>query len=471
MRAVGVAALACVLAQPALASRSSSSAQQHRLWVEAQGRTLHQQRSSLAEVARKAMPAVVSITTRTAAPEGATAGAEDEPQKGIGSGFIIHPDGYILTSAHVVAGADSVSISVLNARGEAEEYEAAVVGEDERTDFALLKIDAPRKLPVLKLATAERVQVADWIVVIGNPFGLAHSVTVGVVSYKGRTDITPNGHDADFDYLQTDASINPGNSGGPVLDLQGEVVAIANAVNVTGQGIGFAIPIDIAKAVLPQLKEHGRVRRGWLGISVADWSPELADSLNLSRRQHGIVVTDVVAGSPADEAGLRVGDLISGLDGKPLSRAHALRWAMSTRQEGHSVGLHVRRDTKRFAVRVRLGNPPPEVPSPSQVAQAKGTPPAAPPSTLGASVEDLLAEADPGTHSNPLGAFIRSVQPDSVLGRAGLTPGDVVFQVNAADVSGRDELVGKLDALGPGSPVALTVRRGGKTLDLAFKKP
>jgi serine protease Do len=463
-RAVGLAVLACVLALPAWAARSSNS----RLWVESQGRALQQQRSSLAQVARRAMPAVVSITTRTDAPEG---NAEDEPQKGIGSGFIIHPDGYILTSAHVVAGAHEVMVSVLTPHGEPQELHAAVVGEDARTDFALLKVDAGRKLPVLKLSTADRVQVADWIVVIGNPFGLAHSVTVGVVSFKGRTDITPNGHDADFDYLQTDASINPGNSGGPVLDLHGEVVAIANAVNVTGQGIGFAIPIDVAKAVLPQLRDHGRVRRGWLGISVADWTLELADHLNLSPSRRGIVVTDVVEGSPASLAGIRVGDLVSGVDGKPVDRAHALRWRLSLREVGHSVGLHLRRDSKRFAVRVRLAEPPPEVPAPPpEVAKAKGTA-AAGPLLLGATVEDLLAEADPGTASNPLGAFIRAVEPGSVLGRAGLTAGDVVFQVNRHDVAGREELLSRLDAVEPGDLVGLTVRRGGKTVDLAFKKP
>ncbi len=464
VRAMGLAVLACVLASPAWAARKSS-----RLWVEAQGRSLQQQRSSLAQVARRAMPAVVSISTLTGPAEGSA--PQEEPQRGIGSGFIIHPDGYILTSAHVVAGADEVVVSVLSPDGKPEEHAAAVIGEDARTDFALLKVDTGRKLPVLELSTADRVDVADWIVVIGNPFGLAHSVTVGVVSFKGRTDITPNGQDADFDYLQTDASINPGNSGGPVLDLRGEVVAIANAVNVTGQGIGFAIPIDVAKAVIPQLKEHGRVRRGWLGISVADWTPELADHLNLSPTRRGIVVTDVVEGSPAALAGLRVGDLVSGVDGKPVDRAHALRWQLSLRQVGSSVGLHLRRDTRRFAVRVRLAEPPPEAPAPPpEVAKARGTA-AAPPLMLGASVEDLLAEADPGTAANPLGAFIRSVEPGSVLGRAGLVPGDVVFQVNRDDVAGRDELVGRLDAAEAGSLVGLTVRRGGKTVDLAFRKP
>src|SRR5690349_13980486 len=200
--------LAALLSAPAWAN---PSAQAGRLWVEARQRAVREQRSALSQVARAAMPAVVSITTRQPNP---TPGSEGETQKGIGSGLIIHPDGFILTSAHVIEGAQDISISVLSPGGYAEEYPAELVGEDTRTDSALLRIHAPRKLPVLKLSSASRVEVGDWVMVIGNPFGLTHSVTAGVVSAKGRTDVTPNGRDGDFDYMQVDASVNPGNSGG-----------------------------------------------------------------------------------------------------------------------------------------------------------------------------------------------------------------------------------------------------------------
>jgi serine protease Do len=324
--------------------------------VEAQQRTVHKQRSALGQVARTAMPAVVSITTREAS---ATPGPDGETQKGIGSGLIIHPDGYILTSAHVVEGAEDITISVFSERGYPEEYPAEVVGEDSRTDFALLKIDAPRKLPVLKLSSASRVDVGDFVVVIGNPFGLTHSVTVGVVSAKGRTEVTPGGRDVDFDYMQVDASINPGNSGGPVLDMHGDVVAIANAVNVSGQGIGFAIPVDIAKTVVPHLQQYGRVRRGWMGVSVKDSTPDVVEAYGLDNPQ-GVVVTEVQAGGPASRAGLKVGDVIEGLDTHRVERAHRLRWQVAARGVGRNVELRVRRGERPLKLRVKLEDPPGE---------------------------------------------------------------------------------------------------------------
>jgi serine protease Do len=298
------------------------------------------------------MPSVVSITTQQAS---TGTDAEKEAQ-GIGSGVIIHPDGFILTSAHVVEGAIAVQVSILSESGEPEVYNAEVVGEDTRTDFALLKVEAPRKLPVLPLSSASQVDIGDWIVVIGNPFGLAHSVTVGVVSAKGRTDVMPQGRDGDFDYMQMDASINPGNSGGPVINLQGEVVAIANAVNVAGQGIGFAIPIDIAKAVLPHLQKYGHVRRGWMGVSVQDCTPQDCGT----RHVRGVKVSEVQAGSPASRAGLRVGDVIEGVDSGQVERAHNLRWQVATRGVGQSVMLRVRRGERPMKLRVRLEELPRE---------------------------------------------------------------------------------------------------------------
>jgi serine protease Do len=352
-KGISLAVLVCGLGTPAL---GGTRGQEGRLWKEAQQRTVRKERSALSRVARKSLPAVVSISTRQT---GVAVGSDGEGQRGIGSGAIIHPDGYILTSAHVIEGADEITVSILSERGFPEEYRAEVVGEDARTDFALLKVEAPRKLPVLPLSSSARVEVGDWVVVIGNPFGLAHSVTVGVVSAKGRTDVTPNGRDGDFDYMQVDASINPGNSGGPVLDMNGEVVAIANAVNVAGQGIGFAIPVDIAKAVLPHLHKHGRVRRGWMGISVQDCTPDVAETYGVVS-ERGVVVSGVQEGSPASRAGLRVGDVIEGLDTTQVERAHKLRWQVAARGVGRHVVLRVRRGTQPLKMRVRLEAPPGE---------------------------------------------------------------------------------------------------------------
>ncbi|NBD09019.1 S1C family serine protease [Corallococcus silvisoli] len=379
---IRVAVLACALGT---AGRAESRPPK-KLWLEARNRAASRQHSNISEVARKAMPAVVSITTRQ---DSADVPPGEEPQRGIGSGFIIHPDGYILTSAHVVDGASEVSISIRSATGYVEEFPATVVGEDERTDCALLKVDSPRKLPVLKLASASHVDIADWVVVIGNPFGLAHSVTVGVVSYLGRTDVTPNGRDGDFDYLQLDASINPGNSGGPVLDLHGDVVAVANAVNVSGQGIGFAIPIDIAKTVIPQLKAHGRMRRGWMGISVQDFSPEVAQAFNLNPRGRGVVVTDVVEDSPAERAGLRTGDVILNLDRLSVERAHTLRWQVAARGVGQHIQLQLRRLGHPMTLRVKLEDAPRVEAPPATL--ASGAAPAERTAGARSALEDLLS--------------------------------------------------------------------------------
>src|SRR6266851_1451994 len=235
-------------------------------------------------------------------------------------------------------------------------YPATLIGKDELTDVALLKIDSPRKFPVLPLGNTELVDVADWVVVIGNPYGMANSVTVGVVSYKGRTGIAPNGKDGYFDYLQTDASINPGNSGGPMLDLNGTVVAIASAINVSAQGIGFALPIEVAKAVLPQLSTQGSVRRSWMGISVRDHAdseePESAE---------GVVVANVLSGGPASEAGLKAGDVILRVGSTAIRRADALRWKVALGQVGKLMDLTVRRRGKPLHFLVKLAETPPEV--------------------------------------------------------------------------------------------------------------
>ncbi|WP_338867976.1 S1C family serine protease [Myxococcus stipitatus] len=390
-------------------SGQASGRERGRLWLEAQNRSLENQRATLSQVAREAMPSVVSITTRQPSDDASASG--DEPQKGIGSGFIIHPSGYILTSAHVVEGATEVVVSVMHPRGYPEEYVAEVVGEDSRTDCALLKINAPRRLPVLKLASSAHVRSADWIVVIGNPFGLSQSVTVGVVSYMGRTDVTPNGRDGDFDYMQMDASINPGNSGGPVLDLHGDVVAVANAVNVAGQGIGFAIPIDIAKTVIPQLRAHGRVRRGWLGISVQDFSPEVAEAFNL-RHGPGVVVTEVVEGGPGERSGLLSGDVIVGLDARRVQRAHTLRWQVAARGVGRNVKLRIHRLGKPMILKVRLEEMPSEGPVAAPLASHRqGRRPTRAQSVL----EDLLSPV-PRSKSLPPTPPSEAADPDSKEG-------------------------------------------------------
>jgi serine protease Do len=325
------------------------------LWLESKGQKVQRERSELSKVARSALPAVVSITAyESSSGKEGLEGAPTIPQRALGSGFFIHPDGYILTSYHVVEDGDEIRV-FRHATEDAgpQTYLATLIGKDEETDVALLKIDSPRKFPVLPLGNTESVDVADWVVVIGNPYGMANSVTVGVVSYKGRTGIAPNGKDGYFDYLQTDASINPGNSGGPVLDLNGTVVAIASAINVSAQGIGFALPIEVAKAVLPQLSTQGSVRRSWMGISVRDAS----DSQELEAAE-GVVVANVLSGGPASEAGLKVGDVIVRVGSTAIRRAAALRWKVALGQVGKLMDLTVHRRGKPLHLKVRLAETP-----------------------------------------------------------------------------------------------------------------
>jgi serine protease Do len=321
----------------------------------------------LSHVALRAMPAVVGVLVSQApAPQQGLDPAKDlfdhlhrdSPHKGLGTGFIIHQDGYILTNAHVVEDASSIEIDL----GDSDEhYRAHVVGSDRGTDIALLKIDAARPLPVVPLGESDHLQVAEWVMVIGNPFGLSQSVTVGIVSHTGRNEIAPVGRDGYYDFIQTDASINPGNSGGPVVNLRGEVIGIATAINATGQGIGFAIPIDMAKAIVGQLKDHGKVIRSWMGVTVKEAPRDGKSAVVLEPRPtRGILVTDVIAGGPAAQGGIKAGDVITSFDGHPAANAARLRWYVSTAGVGKKVSLTVRREGTRQdqPIQVELGTAP-----------------------------------------------------------------------------------------------------------------
>ncbi len=315
----------------------------------------------LTKLAEAALPAVVGIVTTQGARPPLSPGDPlndvldhfrgEAPRRGLASGFVVQADGYILTNAHVVAGAAQVEVEL----GEdGERLPARVVGHDEASDVALVKVTAGRPLAVLPLGDSDRLQIAEWVLVVGNPFGLAHTVTVGIVSHTGRSDVVPAGRDGYYDFIQTDASINPGSSGGPILNLRGEVVGIATAINATGQGIGFAVPINMAKEILPQLRKHGRVLRSWMGVSVRELR------LGTLRMPHGreVVVTDVVNGSPAASSGLAVGDVITGFDGRRVPSAARLRWYVATAGVGHQVALTVRRGAAERSVQVALTEAP-----------------------------------------------------------------------------------------------------------------
>jgi serine protease Do len=321
----------------------------------------------LSKLAEGAMPAVVAVvTTQAASPQSSDESLRelfdklhDGPRKGIGSGFVVQRDGWVVTNAHVIEGAERVEVDL----GEGlPRLPARVVGVDAESDVALLKVDSPRPLPVVPLGDSDKISIAEWVLVIGSPFGLDHTVTLGIVSHPARSDISPVGRPGTYDFIQTDASINPGNSGGPVLNLRGEVIGIATAVNATGQGIGFAIPINMAKEILGQLKEKGRVVRSWLGIAVRAVPSEGPSS------RTGVQVTEVAVGGPGATAGLKVGDVITSIQGHVVKTPAKLRWYVSTAGVGRDIEVRIRRGDAERSMHASLS----EVPAQEQArAEAK----------------------------------------------------------------------------------------------------
>jgi serine protease Do len=269
--------------------------------------------------------------------------------QGKGTGFLVSADGYILTNNHVVDEARAVKVTFQDRR----QFDAKVVGRDDRTDIALLKIDAKEALPWVELGSSDAAQVGDFVMAIGNPFGLGHTVTTGIISAKGRV-IGAGPYD---DFIQVDASINPGNSGGPLFDAQGSVIGINTAINASAQGIGFAVPIDMVKPVLDELKTEGRVARGWLGVELGDaFDAELAQELGAPPR--GALVASVFPGTPGQKAGLQASDVIVAIDGRPVSDRSDFVRAIGARRPGDRIVLEIYRDGKRKEVPVVLGERP-----------------------------------------------------------------------------------------------------------------
>src|SRR5438034_2204825 len=303
---------------------------------------------NFADIVQRVNPAVVNITVTEGAPEGRSRSAHDRdgdgPRRGEGSGFIVDAQGFILTNHHVVASPNRIRVRLADKR----EFTATLVGSDPATDLALLKIGA-LGLPTVALGDSDRLRVGEWVCAIGNPYRFDHSVTVGVVSSKGRKIYDPS-----FDsYIQTDAAINPGNSGGPLVNVAGEAIGINSAVSLQGQGIGFAVPINVAREVLAQLRSQGRVTRGYLGIQLQDLDPDLQRLVGIPASQ-GAVVIDVVDGEPGQAAGLKRYDVITALQGQPIEDGDHLVRAVAAKAPGSTVSLTVFRDRKYLNLSARL---------------------------------------------------------------------------------------------------------------------
>ena len=342
---------------------------------------------------------------------------QERVQQGQGSGFVISPDGYILTNNHVADGATEIKVKFAND----EDYTAKVVGTDPTSDVALLKIDAKRALPWLKLGDSEKLDVGDWVMAAGNPLGLGHSVSAGIVSGKGR--FMP---DLPLDeFIQTDASINPGNSGGPLCDLEGRVLGVNTMIVGRGSGIGFAVPSNMARRVAEQLLRSGKVERAWIGVGIQDLTPELAAAMGLGAGA-GALVNAVNPDGPAQRANLKPGDVIAAVDGKAVHDGRELIREIIAREVGKVVPIEVLREGKRYTSQVTLAARP----EPRADALPMQRPTTAP-SGLGLTVRDLTAEqaASVGLRAKPIAA-VAALVPGSAADRAGLKAGDVIVEVD-----------------------------------------
>ena len=343
---------------------------------------------------------------------------KEQKRRSLGSGFIVSSDGYILTNNHVVEKADEVTVTLLDK----EEFKAKVVGTDPKIDIALIKIDAKKKLTYVTLGDSDKLEVGEWVVAIGNPFGLGHTVTAGIVSAKGRI-IGSGPYD---DFIQTDASINPGNSGGPLFNLKGEVVGINTAIVQGGQGIGFATPVQLARSVLDQLKEKGKVTRGWLGVYIQPLTPDAAENLGLSGRR-GALVSDVTSGGPAEKAGIRSGDVIVGFNGKEIRDEHELPQAVAVTKPGTTVNVRLIRGGKETTVAVTIAEMEgePGKPAGGQDLSSKN---------LGLTVQDITPEiAQRFEIENTKGAVVTGVADGSPADDAGFNEGDIIRAILRQD--------------------------------------
>jgi len=385
-------------------------------------------------------------------PFGGEGGAPPEfENRGSGSGVIVDPQGYVLTNAHVVQDATEITVQIQTGAA----LPAEVVGIDEPTDLALLRIHADGDLAAASFGDSDVLQVGDWVLAIGNPFGLEHTVTTGIVSAKERRTGGPDDRYGNF--IQTDASINPGNSGGPLFDLRGAVVGINTAINAAGQGIGFAIPSNMAKAVFEQLRDRGRVERSWIGVTIQTMTPELAQSFGLTGAPRGALVAGVESGSPAGRAGIRRGDIILRFGDEEIGDAAELPWLASTAGAGHDVRLQVLRDGSKRDVSVTLAEMPQEqnarVAAPDAEDEAETDS-----HGLGIRVEDVPSRLRAQLDVDEGGALVTGVDPSGAGADYGLRSGDVILDIDGHRVADAADLAEQLQGRAKADVLRLLVQ-------------
>lgn len=363
-------------------------------------------------------------------------------QRSLGSGFIIDKEGYIVTNNHVVENTDQIKVILKDEK----EYQAKIIGTDKNTDLALIKIEADEKLTVLDMGDSDHLKVGQWVVAIGNPFGLGHTVTAGIVSAKGRV-IGSGPYD---DFIQTDTSINPGNSGGPLIDLKGRVVGINTAIIQNGQGIGFAIPSNMASNIIKQLKEHGNVTRGWLGVSIQPITEEIAAYYGLKSKK-GALVMEVFPGDPADKAGIKPKDIIIEVDGKTVDGSRDLTAIVADIDVDRKVKVKLLRDGKEITVDVKVAKR-------DDKALAGGGAPVEKGLELGLSLSVITPEIQKRLNlKTAQGLLVTRVEPGSKAAKAGVNRGDVIDEVNRKPVRTLADFEAGVNAVKKGGTITLAI--------------
>jgi serine protease Do len=361
-------------------------------------------------------------------------------QRSLGSGFIIDKNGYIVTNHHVIRNAESIVVKLKNGK----EYDAEIVGTDSSTDLALIKIEAEGDLPFLKLGDSNEIEVGEWVLAIGNPFGLDHTVTSGIVSAKGRF-IGAGQYD---DFIQTDASINPGNSGGPLLDMDGMVIGINTAIVAGGDGIGFAIPSSMAKIIIDQLQDAGAVTRGWLGVGIQDLDSDLKEYYGID---HGVLVTEIFPDQPAQKSGIEQNDVILSVNGQRVDSARNLSRIVSGLPVGEKTIVEIFRDGKTRKVEVVIGKR-------DEVQTTRSEKPAV--GELGIRVTELTPEMAERLNMREVsGVIVENVEQGSIGARAGIRVGDVILEVNRRAVEKPSDFSKIIQGLGEKDPIQIYLRR------------
>ncbi len=384
-------------------------------------------------------------------------GERERVVAGIGSGFIFDGRGYILTNNHVVEGADNIEVTLSDGR----KFKAKLVGRDPYTDLAVIKING-ENLPVAKLGDSSKLQIGEWAIAIGNPLGIQNTVTLGIISAVDRTIPRPNGQGVMRHLIQTDAAINPGNSGGPLVNIKGEVIGVNTAIIASAQGIGFAVAINTAKAIINDLIKEGKVERAYLGVYIQDLTKDIAETMGL-KVDKGALVSEVVKGSPADKAGLKRGDVIIKVNDTKINNSGDLQDAIRSKKAGTKVTLTVIRDNNEMTIDVTLGKlSTEEVKENKEKTEAE---------SLGIEVANITQKIkDYYGIKDDEGVVVTSVKPGSVAAFSGIQPGDVIKEINKRTIKNVDDFERVMSSLKNRKKLLLLLSRGGHNYYLVISR-